>query len=525
MTLTATATSAVDFAIASNDGATLAWLRRTLDPLPGLSLIGGSRSPHRRSGQATVGVLLEGLPEASDVRVTSARRIAIVLEDPIRILAGGNEPRLYASTLRPLLDRQSDRVLVLASDDLISSEQGLAELLDHVGLRPADLLAKPAPERQPISPGLRASLFSGVREDVEELEALAGRTFRSWRFSQGDPARAFPGAACGRTLFYAGREHGAVGPSGSVWLGDRDVLPVALRPLLDEADCLTIIDPLSFPFESLDDVDRGIPVLVGLPTGYDAPTLSSVLGSPLLRHLTPFDRVAISDDDAWGTLRRQFSFGHDLRVTEDMLGAPPVEVFGELEGARARKTAHWVLARAVSPLLQTASASVPAGERVSAIVVGEDVGRWMSLLRLDQCEVLGIDGNPDHVAQLNQSFPEWRFQPWMPRPQSEWVESNHLAFCAFALCSHEQDERVRRLDRLFKGLRVGGLLLVLDRFLEGESGRILPGPGPRELLSEILRISSRHVQLEHAEAIRLPTDNLTSVGLFGLRKLGGPARP
>jgi hypothetical protein len=100
----------------------------------------------------------------------------------------------------------------------------------------------------------------------------------------------------------------------------------------------------------------------------------------------------------------------------------------------------------------------------------------------------------------------------------------HVALCIAALCDRGREDRDRRLRGLLGSLRVGGRLIVLDRFFDGLGGRTNGGPTPRQLLAEIGDASEWHVVLEHVEAIRLAGDDLTSVGLFAFTKLGRPER-
>ena len=86
-------------------------------------------------------------------------------------------------------------------------------------------------------------------------------------------------AASLRTLVYAGRFADKVSsaklPDGCEVLGEWDVLPSQLVAL-EHAATLVVLDLFSFPFESMTEKQRDVPLVVILPSGFDAPFLSAV---------------------------------------------------------------------------------------------------------------------------------------------------------------------------------------------------------------------------------------------------------
>jgi hypothetical protein len=64
---------------------------------------------------------------------------------------------------------------------------------------------------------------------------------------------------------------------------------------LADAEQLVILDPMSFPYELMDDEHRNIPVVVKIPAEPDDEIVSLVLGEPLLSDLTPFDTIILDD--------------------------------------------------------------------------------------------------------------------------------------------------------------------------------------------------------------------------------------
>jgi len=97
------------------------------------------------------------------------------------------------------------------------------------------------------------------------------------------------------TLIYRGRLDAAPAAQGEV-LGEWDVLPADLLPRLATADALVVLDPVSFPFESLRPADWDVPVLVSL-LGLGADDIAA-LGDDALRRLLPGDAV-VAEAAAW----------------------------------------------------------------------------------------------------------------------------------------------------------------------------------------------------------------------------------
>jgi len=530
----------LNFAVLGNAPATLESLERLFSLTPHVRMLGrNGEAGHAAVDGLTTGIVLDGLEGGTDEPAVGARRIAVVLEDPVQLLAAGKEPKLgigapgaYTRTISPLLASLGDRALVIDAGELAQAGPALSELLEHLGLGPSwgdRALTIVATGRTPatgygpaLSAGHRARLFARVREDVEELERITGRTFRRWRFG-GEIPESGPAPAA-RSLVYAGRRLDPDVPLESLVLDDWQVLPFQLGPLLERASCLSILDPMSFPFDALRSSDRDIPVAVQLPSGWDPSVLVQVLGRPVLDEITPFDLICTADDETWAVLRARYSWPAGIRVPLAGLGRAPQRLGGDPSGsARRQKSAYRMLAAATERRLDQARAAVPAGAMLSALVLADHVERWASLLSLTAADVIGVDHDPANTHHAAQSFPEWSFREQLPSGDDE-VETAHIAVCVDALCSCEESERRRRLVALLRALRVGGRLIVVDQFFDGVDGRTDGGPTPRELMAEVSDAGARHLVLEHVEAHRLPGDDLTSAGVFAFIKLGLPER-
>jgi hypothetical protein len=96
-------------------------------------------------------------------------------------------------------------------------------------------------------------------------------------------------------LLYRGRLDAAPAAQAEV-LGEWDVLPADLLPRLASARTLVVLDPVSFPFESLRPADWDVPVLLSLlDLGPDDVT---ALGDDALRRLLPGDGV-VAEAATW----------------------------------------------------------------------------------------------------------------------------------------------------------------------------------------------------------------------------------
>jgi FkbM family methyltransferase len=86
---------------------------------------------------------------------------------------------------------------------------------------------------------------------------------------------------------------------------------------LGSAAELVVLDSLSFPWDNLLEVHRQVPLVAWLPAGMDATEMSAVLGPPLLRHVSPFDRLVHHDRDVQQTLTRRWGIPEIVWLTPD----------------------------------------------------------------------------------------------------------------------------------------------------------------------------------------------------------------
>src|SRR5215203_5607302 len=154
-------------------------------------------------------------------------------------------------------------------------------------------------------------------------------------------------AASPRTLVYAGRFADKVSsaklPEGCEVLGEWDVLPSQLAAL-EHAATLVVLDLFSFPFESMTEKQRDVPLVVILPSGFDAPFLSAVFDEAVLGRLGFFDRVATADRDLWEELRLRYRWAGSQRIELhcSLPDEAAAEICGRLEEeAATRRTCYF----------------------------------------------------------------------------------------------------------------------------------------------------------------------------------------
>ena len=524
-TAPAVAGGTLDFVIVGNTPELLQCLSLVLEALPEVQLPAPDLEP--AVDRRLAGVVIDTL-EPPPPLAAHAEKLVVVLDDPVhRAEEAGERGAIGASYLdavRRLLEPvQRQRALVLSADELFGPSDRIKELLEHIGVRAsvgnAELAGLGPPRRPPLPAVRRSVLFAEMREHVEQLEAVVGRTFRSWRFSEPtDPSR--PGPAPADAVVYTGRLRDAATAPGATVLDDWGARAVKLAPALDAAASLTVLDPLSFPFDGLRERDRALPIAVRLPGDMDVTDLIAVFGEPLLAQLGPYDEVSVYDDGVFNELRRRYSWRASARVTEAGLAgfASRVAVSPDAP-VRERKARDRMLRSSALHEVGEALAAVTPGERARGIVVTEEIERWASLLPLGAAGLAGFGSDRVRVEAARVDYPEWRFAGGMPIG----VEVAHVAVSLEALCDHDQEEREGRVRALFRALRVGGRLVVIDRFLDGR-GREIGAPRPRQLLEEVAAASRGQAVLSQVRTLRLPGDDLVSIGLLAFVKIGGTER-
>jgi hypothetical protein len=526
-TAPAVAGGTLDFVIFGNTPELLRCLSLALGALPEVQLSGADQE--LAADRRLSGVVIDGPEQSPPPAAAHAERVVVVLDDPVQRAAEGRERGTigasYLDAVRRLLEAvERERALVLSADELFGPSEGIDDLLEHIGVRAAvdsvALAGLGPPRRAPLPGGKRSLLFAEMRDEIEELEALVGRTFRSWRFGEptDEPRQA---AAPAAAVVYTGRLRRAVTAPGVTVLDDWGVLPVSLGPALDGAASLTVLDPFSFPFDGLHEHDRALPLAVRLPGDMGVRDLIAVFGAPLFEHLGPYDEVSVDDDDVFAELRRRYSWRASARVTAaDLAGFASRVVVSPDAPVRDRKARDQVLRSAALAEVGKALAAVTPGERARGIVVTEEIGRWASLLPLGAAGLSGFSSDRLRIEAARADYPEWRFAGGMPIG----VEVAHVAVSLQALCDRNHEERERRLRAMFRALRVGGRLVLIVRFLAGQGGHEIGAPRPRQLLEEVAVASRGEAVLSQVRTLRLQGEDLVAIGLLAFVKIGRTER-
>lgn len=353
-------------------------------------------------------------------------------------------------------------------------------------------------------------------------------------------------------------------------LGDWDVLPAQLADVLRRATDLIILDPFSFPFESMTDDLWDVPLVVALPTGFGPDFLDEVFGEPLFEALGFFDRVITSDDALWEELSGKYRWTGSQRVQIPDAGAEQVaaevRVLPEVEFAtsnylgdghyetrrywkgRGRALAPTVPRRAICsarPGLdldkamhrEQSAALVPrfaAARGVRAedvpfdvLEVGSGVGRWAASFDPATSCFHGVDISEDMIDAARLDFPRVHFDhlgPDLLLPYED--ESFDLIFTVDVLHHNPTPSKKILLSEIWRVARPGGRLLFLEDFVAGkQSAKSTIYPMPVKHFAQlVIEASAGRVTLEHVQSLRYPRDDVSRAGLMELSKLGVPKR-
>lgn len=358
-------------------------------------------------------------------------------------------------------------------------------------------------------------------------------------------------------MFYAGRfapEVAKAGlPEGCTILDDWDVLPASLAGV-EGASALVVLDPLSFPFESLIGVLLDVPLILLLPEDRDADFLAAVFGEPILKRLGFFDRVATADVGKWEDLRRRYRWAGGQLVR--LAGAAPGNAAGEIAAlllAEARqdgadpsgngasdvarraarvgpagKIAHRAQRAALGPWFTGARGQRAEDVPFRVLEVGSGEGRWVSSFDPSDADYRGLDDDGLAVLAARSEWPEVPFahlEPDLLFPHED--ETFDLAFAVGLVGRHPLPSVRRLLSEMWRTTKPGGRLLFLENFVTTE-GTTKSGPYPGLSVlafAELLLVATDwQVVMEHVESLRYPGEALTRGGLIAVSRLGVPRR-
>ena len=371
-------------------------------------------------------------------------------------------------------------------------------------------------------------------------------------------------------VFYAGRFSERVADAGlpgeHTVLSDWDVLPAQLSSALERASILVVLDMFSFPFESLTGDLVDVPLILLLPTGFDAEFLATVFGRAAFLRLGFFDRIAASDDDVWDKLRRRYNLTEGQRVEvedgrperavteiraaleaesvflaafgdgdydagrywtergEALAGnAPHRAICSVNHGPKFNKAIHRVQAKALRPQFAAARGTQAEEVPFDVLEVGAGVGRWAASFDPAKTRFTGVDISEGMVEAARRNFPWCRFDLLGEEPVLPYGdESFDLSFSVTVMHHNPTPTKRALISEMWRVTRPGGRLMFLEDFVSGgwsAMSTVYPMSvnGFVELLVEA---TAGQVVLEHVESVRYQHDDFTRGGLLGVTKLG-----
>ena len=350
-----------------------------------------------------------------------------------------------------------------------------------------------------------------------------------------------------RPVIYAGRFvdqlAGADLPGDCVVLGERDALPHKLTGVLDRANTLVLLDLLSFPFDALTAGQWDIPMIGVLPSGVDAGSLTSDLGSVLFERVGFFDRIVAPDSAAWDELRRRYRWAESQRIpvasdhpsevaktVRTLLAGGPSSPATSGTGSTDRdlrldKALHRVQAAALEPRFAAARGEHATEVPLDVLEVGTGAGRWASSFDPTQTRFVGIDARDDLLESARANFPEVRFDrldPDLLFPYED--ESFDLVFSVAVMHHNSTPAKRTLLSEMWRVCRSGGGMMFLEDFVfagEPEEPSLHP-TSVTKFVDLILEATAGQVVLEHAQSLRYPGEELHTGGLISLLRLGVP---
>ena len=373
-----------------------------------------------------------------------------------------------------------------------------------------------------------------------------------------------------RPVVYAGRFadqiRGADLPNDCIVLGEQDTLPCELTQVLNRANTLVLLDSLSFPLKAMTDKHWDLPIVVGLPSGFDAKALIATFGSELFERLGFFDHVVTPDSALWEELRRKYCWAEGQRIpvavnrpnevattvcalfeAESTSTASPSHDQDEAarywrertlatsvphcEGQRvdydprSKKASHRIQASALEPqfaaLQQKRDANVP----FDVLEAGTGAGRWASSFNPTETRFFGIDTREDLLGIARINFPEGHFDLLSSELLFPYEDERFdLVFTANTMHQYPVPAKRTLLSEMWRVTKPGGQLLFLEHFVfekQPEQPAVHP-MSVREFERLILDATAGQVVLDYVESLQYPGDNLRTGMVISLLRLGVP---
>lgn len=305
---------------------------------------------------------------------------------------------------------------------------------------------------------------------------------------------------------------------------DGEATPSHLAAVMDEASALILLDPRSFPFESLTGEQWDVPLVVALPPELGAGELVSAFGASLFERLGPFDRVVTADSGVWRDLKKRYRWTEKQWIEADT-GEPVGLVRGLCSptgepGSRRGKAVFRRRDEALGRRL-VAAREMTGGDPLEVLQVGLAGGlRVMgdpSSVRLS-----GVDVSEERVEAVRRDFPEWSLKTTGPDGRFPRESGSFdLVFGVDAL--QDEPPRVREAvtSEMWRVTRPGGWIVFIEDFVfERPAEREIPPMSVTEFASVAMEATANRVVLDHVESLRYPGEDMVRGAVVSLTRLG-----
>jgi SAM-dependent methyltransferase len=373
-----------------------------------------------------------------------------------------------------------------------------------------------------------------------------------------------------RPVIYAGRFADQIGsaalPNDCVVLGEQVTLPYELTQVLNRANTIVLLDPLSFPLKAMSAEHWDIPIVVVLPPGFDAEALIATFSSELFERLGFFDHIVTPDSALWEELRRKYHWAEGQRIP--VAGHRPSEMattvcalfeaestttasprHDQSEAARywrertlatsvphraghrvdytprSKKASHRVQAAALEPRFAALEQKRGAKFPLDVLEAGTGAGRWASSFNPTKTRFFGIDTREDLLRIARINFPEGPFEllgSELLFPYED--ESFDLVFTATIMHQYPASAKRTLLSEMWRVAKPSGQLLFLENVVF-EKQPEQPGVHPMsvsEFEDVILDATAGQVVLDHVESLQYPGNDLRTAMVISLLRLGAP---
>ncbi len=375
-----------------------------------------------------------------------------------------------------------------------------------------------------------------------------------------------------RPVVYAGRFIERIAdvkrPSRYSICGERDAFS-RFPAVVDEATTLIVLDLHSFPFEAMTEDRWDVPLVVVLPPGFDAESLSATFGTVVLERLEFFDRIVTPDEGLWKALRRRYCWAENQRIRtetddpgevtaslcalfeaepatpsldpgdrrgadqhskrgahEPADSAPQRAIGGLPRDPRSAKAMHRAQAEVLGPRFAAARAGRADDDPLDVLEVGTGVGRWAASFDPARTRFSGVDTSEGMIRAARANFPEHRFDQLGPDLLLPYEDGSFdLVFGVDVMQHNPPSVKETLLSEMWRVARPAGRLLFMEDFVPGEKTErsSIPFMSVLEFVDLLREVTVGQVVLEHVESLRYPQEDLSRGGVISLFRLGIPS--